>query len=242
METPSLLGKGVYSLAEASRITGIDVRRLRRWVVGYEANGKPYPAVLCMPALRTDDCEILTFLQLMETLCVQAFFDEGVHLPVIRAIGARASQVYGTPYPFALHARLFLTDGRTIWSLPPDAIREIAEEKVSVSAIYTDLKNGQTAMGYFLARYLRKIKYNTYEMAAEYWPLGFDRRIVIDPECAFGQPVIAGSRIPTAVLYNLKKAGDSISVIAHWYGIDEQAVKDAIEFEENPIQALPEAA
>ena len=241
MDIPSLLGKGVYSIGEVSRITGIDQRRIRRWVMGYETNGKTYPSVLHTPALSIDGYEILTFLQLMETLCVQAFFDQGVHLPVIRAIGANASQIYGTPYPFALHASMFLTDGKTIWSLSRDAIREIAEEKVSESAVYTDLKNGQTAMGYFLARYLRKIKY-TNDIAMQYWPLGVDRRVVLDPECAFGHPTIAESRIPTSVLYNLKIAGESVASIAHWYEIDEQAVKDAIEFEENPIQSLPIAA
>jgi len=241
MNTPSLLGKGVYSIAEVARITGIDSRRIRRWVIGYEANGRTYPPVLHTPALTIDGSEIITFLQLMETLCVQSFFKEGVHLPVIRAIGANASQIYGTPYPFALHASMFLTDGKTIWTLSSAAIREIQDENISESVLYTDLRNGQTAMGYFLARYLRKIKY-THDIASQYWPLGEDRRVVLDPERAFGHPTIADSRIPTSVLFNLKRAGEPISAIARWYRIDEQSVRDAIEFEENPVQVVPEAA
>ena len=57
------------------------------------------------------------------------------------------------------------------------------------------------------------------------------RSVVIDPRVSFGRPVIAGTGIPTAVLAEQFKAGDTVPVLAKEYGADEEAVWDAIRCE-----------
>src|SRR5579884_2836734 len=104
MDARELLGKGVYSISEVARISKIDPRRIRRWVIGYDANGKTFPPVMYSPVLKMDDTEILTFLQLIEVLYIKEFYEVGIHLPVIRKIGKNAAKEYKTNYPFAYNA------------------------------------------------------------------------------------------------------------------------------------------
>jgi len=54
------------------------------------------------------------------------------------------------------------------------------------------------------------------------------RTVVIDPRVSFGRPVVAGTGIPTAVLAEQFKAGDSVPVLAKDYGASEEAVWDAM--------------
>ena len=54
---------------------------------------------------------------------------------------------------------------------------------------------------------------------------------MIDPRVSFGRPVIAGTGIPTAVLAEQFKAGDTVPVLAKESGADEEAVWDAIRCE-----------
>jgi uncharacterized protein (DUF433 family) len=54
---------------------------------------------------------------------------------------------------------------------------------------------------------------------------------VIDPKVSFGRPVVAGTGIPTAVLAERFKAGDTISELADDYGANADAIEDAIRCE-----------
>ena len=67
--------------------------------------------------------------------------------------------------------------------------------------------------------------------ASRWWPLGKDMPIVVDPARSFGEPIIAGSRVPTRVLYAAHRAGESESAVADWYGVSVAEVIAAIRFE-----------
>jgi uncharacterized protein (DUF433 family) len=55
--------------------------------------------------------------------------------------------------------------------------------------------------------------------------------IVIDPSIAFGRPVLAGTGIPTAIIAERYKAGESIEELAQDYDLLPQAVQEAIRCE-----------
>jgi uncharacterized protein (DUF433 family) len=55
--------------------------------------------------------------------------------------------------------------------------------------------------------------------------------VVIDPRVSFGRPVVAGTGIPTAVLAEQFKAGDSVQLLAKEYRAEEEAIWDAIRCE-----------
>jgi uncharacterized protein (DUF433 family) len=57
------------------------------------------------------------------------------------------------------------------------------------------------------------------------------RLVAIDPTIAFGRPVIAGTSIPTAVLHERWKAGDSITDLAEDYDRPLAEIEEALRYE-----------
>lgn len=55
--------------------------------------------------------------------------------------------------------------------------------------------------------------------------------IVVDPEVSFGRPVIAGTGIPTDVIADRRRGGDSIRKIAEDYDLAEEKIAAALTFE-----------
>ena len=88
----------------------------------------------------------------------------------------------------------------------------------------------------------RRIERDEEGLAVRLYPftrrLGEDtpRLIAIDPRVAFGRPVIAGTRIPTAEVAERFKAGDSIDDLLREYDASPAQVHEAIRCE------LPNAA
>jgi uncharacterized protein (DUF433 family) len=57
------------------------------------------------------------------------------------------------------------------------------------------------------------------------------KSVVVDARVAFGKPVITGTGIPTAAVYQLFKAGDDIKDIADEYGRTPEDVEAAVRYE-----------
>ena len=55
--------------------------------------------------------------------------------------------------------------------------------------------------------------------------------VLLDPRIQFGDPCIAGTRIPTNTISGLVKAGDPPSLVASMYQITRQQLDDALEWE-----------
>lgn len=55
--------------------------------------------------------------------------------------------------------------------------------------------------------------------------------IVIDPRIQFGRPVIAGTGIPTSVIRDRWKAGDSVSALAEDYDRKIEEIEEALRYE-----------
>jgi uncharacterized protein (DUF433 family) len=57
------------------------------------------------------------------------------------------------------------------------------------------------------------------------------KTVAVDPTIAFGKPVITGTGIPTAAVYQLFTAGDEIRAIAEEYDRDPREIEAAIRYE-----------
>jgi len=57
------------------------------------------------------------------------------------------------------------------------------------------------------------------------------RLVAIDPAVSFGRPIIAGTSIPTAVLHERWKAGDSITDLAEDYDRPVEEIEEALRYE-----------
>jgi len=68
-------------------------------------------------------------------------------------------------------------------------------------------------------------------------PVAEGRAVRIDPETAFGRPVVEGTRIPTAVLYGRYRRGQRAATLAKEYVLTVDVVKAALEWEKAQAQA-----
>lgn len=106
---------------------------------------------------------------------------------------------------------------------------------------YGDLVNisqsGQLAMRKIVEAYLRRVEWGAAGVVARLYPFIHKRTpaepkvIVIDPRISFGRPVLAGSGIPTAVIAERYKAGESIDQLADDYGRERLDIEEAIRCE-----------
>ncbi|NOT20306.1 MAG: DUF433 domain-containing protein [Sideroxydans sp.] len=58
------------------------------------------------------------------------------------------------------------------------------------------------------------------------------KSIVIDPRLSFGRPVLAHAAIPTEVIVDRFRGGDSLEEMAKDYGVDEKEIEEALRFEQ----------
>jgi uncharacterized protein (DUF433 family) len=227
----SLLGLGVYSVPEAARLTGVSSRRIRRWVQGYsyvEGGTAHTSAPLWRRQIASEDSLILSFRDLLEVRFVDAFRRHGVSWKAIRVAAECAAEIVQDAYPFS--TRRFKTDGRSIFA---EILQETGDESL------LDLVKSQ----YEFKSIVEPFLFDGLEFSAlgiepvRWWPLGMGRRVVIDPERSFGQPIVDPESVPTRVLALAFKAEKSIQSVARWYEVDPRSVEDAMEFEAQHAKA-----
>jgi uncharacterized protein (DUF433 family) len=56
--------------------------------------------------------------------------------------------------------------------------------------------------------------------------------VVVDPQRAFGTPIINGSGIPTYIIGERHAAGEAIEELADDYGLTLRQIADALAFEQ----------
>ncbi len=220
-----LVGVGLYSVSEASRLTEIPTQRISRWLRGYAYvhNDEVHrqPALWSLQAKVSEGFVALTFSDLMEIRFVDAFRHLGVSLPIIRKTLVKAREVFHLDFPFS--SRRFSTDGKIIFA-------EIAKEENE--PVLLDILNDQYESRRLVSQSLyATLDFDESSQAARWWPLGKQRPIVVDPARSFGQPIEASSGIPTVTLADAAKAEGSISAAAAWYGVRQAAVRASVAFE-----------
>lgn len=218
-----LLGKGIYTVPEASRLSRVSERRIRYWL-----KRRPTGKFTEGPARRVWQGELqpindklaLGFLDLQEVRFVDAFRKTGVSWHLLRAAHDIARKRYATEHPFC--TRNFVTDGGQI-------IEEIATDPSE--ADYEEVVRGQRVFPQVIRPFLRELEFSPEDQLVRWWPLGRDREVVLDPRRQFGQPITSKAGVATEILLAASKAGQPIEEIADWYELDVNSVRDAIEFE-----------
>jgi uncharacterized protein (DUF433 family)/DNA-binding transcriptional MerR regulator len=215
----NFLAQGVFSIPEASILTGVPAAKLRRWFGGDEA---------VFEAAKWDDTVNLSFAELVSALFIRSFRDHGVSMQTIRASAAIAAKQFQHDRPFALAN--FTTDGRSILRWMDEQPRDHAGDRRLV-----DVKTGQTKIVPAIRQFLKDIEFGESgggNTATRWWPLGRGTHVMIDPKIAMGRPITAKSYTPTRPLYLAHSAGDSVKTIAAWFGVAPVEVRAAVRFEE----------
>ncbi len=227
--TETLFGVGFYTVPNAARFLQMNTQTIRRWVKGYsykQNEGKKSVKPLIKTSVPVlDDKFVISFLELIELYVVKRFLDNGIPLKKIRLAAQRASEILKVKNPFAY--RMFKLRGKSIF----------LEQKIPAGDdILLELCKNNYAMQEIMRLYLHEIDFNELDSpnkAVRWFPMGKKCPIVIDPQIAFGKPVVLDTRIPAETLYRDYLAEKSIERVADWYEIEADKVKAAIQFMES---------
>lgn len=215
-----------YVLAEAAHYLGIPRSTLRAWCVG-QMNRLPGGASsffkpLIVPAQRTP--LVLSFSNLVEAHVLTAIRKQH-EIPMPRVRAALDFLIRRLHLRRPLIEQEFETNGVDLF------VRHLGST-INIS------RHGQVEMAHLLKGYLQRIERDrsgipiklylvTRSQPVQQQP----RSVVVDPRVSFGRPVIASTGIPTAVLAERYKAGDTIGALAADYGASEEQVEEAIRCE-----------
>ena len=240
----SLFGVGIYTIPEASRISGISESRVRRWILGYNFRRgdviRSSPPVVKSKPSTTEDRIALTFRDLIEVLCIHGFLRAGVRWPILRDAHNRATDLLRVEHPFA--TQTFLTDGHSVLM------------KIGRRALLDVVRN-QLAFAQIMRPFLKTdgIDFRS-GFAEKWWPLGRPKLVVLDSARSFGQPIVATEGVATATLYGgylaetHKKVSDGklvqpeapkiaeldeevVKSVSDWLQVERRSVRAAVKYE-----------
>ena len=213
-----------YSLAEASRYLLIPPATLRSWVAGrkYPTGSGPkfFTPVIELP----DDARAgLSFVNLVEAHVLDAIRrHHQVPLNKIQQAIDYLRKQFSSKHPLA--EQRFETDGL-------DLFVDKFGQLINVT------QSGQIALRELLKAHLHRVEHDATGAAIRLYPFTRKRDVrepkvvVIDPQISYGRPVLVGTGIPTAVVAERYKAGESIDELAEDYGRQRKEIEEAIRCE-----------
>jgi uncharacterized protein (DUF433 family) len=80
------------------------------------------------------------------------------------------------------------------------------------------------------------LEYSEFDDLVRWWPLGKERRVLVDPRRSFGHPIVQEG-VPTAILARSYRAEGSAAAVARWFEVTEESVADALDFERSRAAA-----
>ena len=200
-----------YSPAESARLLrNVSPGTVRRWL-GSVGTG---PGVLARPR-NTNWASFLDLVELYIALELQK--QSGISTVALRERLNEASVRTRMEHPLA--RRSFLLEGRKLWLPTDEGVVDLGE-------------HWQLGLEVVVRSVARNIDFDANELAERWWPQGREAGVVIDPRVAFGDPIVAETRINTDVLYDLWEAEDhDLDLVAEAYALQAKQVQGAIEFE-----------
>ena len=98
-------------------------------------------------------------------------------------------------------------------------------------------QSGQIALRELLKAHLHRVEHDAAGTAVRLYPFTRKRDlrepkvVIIDPHISYGRPILVGTGIPTAVVAERYKAGESIDELAEDYGRSRNEIEEAIRCE-----------
>lgn len=217
-----------YGITEAAHYLRIPRTTIRDWVSGRSYPGKAGKR-FARPVVRLADAhtKLLSFMNLVEIHVLDAIRRKHeIPLEKVRAAVRYLSEKFPSDHPLA--DQEFETDGLSLFI-------EKFSQLINIS------QAGQLAMRDVLQAHLQRIERDVAGIPVKLYPFTRKREraepkeepraIVIDPRVSFGRPVLAGTGIPTAVIAERYKAGESVDELADDYGRPRLEIEEAIRCE-----------
>lgn len=216
----------VYQPSEAARLIRIPAGQIKRWIDGYtnstETTRKEHPPLWERRYSDSDEC-YLGFLDLIEIRFVNAFVKAGLTVQTVRVLLNKARDVINSDYP--LSSQKFKTDGKTIF------LELLEKDKTKT----IDIRDGQHSFHSFVKPSFKDLDFES-EVVSKWYVQGRDKKVSIDPNIAFGQPVVDTTGITTARIKEALEAEKDIKTVARIFEISTTQVRHAVEFERRIAQ------
>ena len=206
-------------IAEAAHYLTLPTSTVRAWAVG-QNHPAGWMAPIIAVALRTPPT--LSFWNLVEVYVLATIRrHHQVSLQKVRRALRYVERELDKKRP--LIQQEFLTDGVSLF--------------VDQYARLVDVSNeGQVALRQVLEASLQRIDRDPGGLAERLYPWLKDpaaepRHVVIDPRRAFGRPMLHGTGVPTGILAERFRGGDSIRTLASDYNLRPVQVETALRWE-----------
>jgi uncharacterized protein (DUF433 family) len=158
-----------------------------------------------------------------------------VELPQIRRAVNYLREHFRSPHPLVHHE--MLTDGKHLFV-----------EAAGLKDVIDASRHGQLAMRDLIGLHLQRVEWDKDGFIARLYPFTRSRRspaeeasqprvVTMDPRVEFGRPILKVSAVPTAVIADRYKAGESIADLAEDYGEDPLNIEEAVRCELQPAKA-----
>jgi uncharacterized protein (DUF433 family) len=213
-----------YTIPDAARYLRIPAGTVRSWTVGRSypvTEGKRFFEPLITVLQQTP--RLLSFTNLIEIHVLRAIRKHHkIQLDKVRTALDFLEEQLSVTHPLA-HEE-FRTDGISLF---------IERYGTLINAS----SQGQTQLKAVLTQHLERIEPDDSGLAIKLYPFTRSdeahnpRIVVIDPRIAFGRLVIDGTGIPTSIIAERYKAGDSLQDLAEDYDCDLSQIEEAIRCE-----------
>ena len=229
-----------YGIAEAAHFLYMPPSTLRYWVRDQKhprhPNRTTSKPIIILP---DEEYPLLSFVNLVEAHVLDAFRRaHRLPLQTMRKALDFLEAHLKSKYPLA--EEQFETDGIDLFIHRFDQLINLSRE-------------GQSTIKGFVTSYLRRIEWDPSGLPIRLYPFTRKRKpdeqmrgrlegelepklIMIDPSISFGRPVLTGTRIPTAIIAERWKAGESIDELAKDYQRGQDEIEEAIRCE-HPAKA-----
>jgi uncharacterized protein (DUF433 family) len=207
---------------QLDRVLGLKPGTSKRWIDGYERGRKHYD-----PVIRTESTgnEIATWGESVETRLLAEYRNAGVSLIHMRPAIVRLREVFATLYPLA-HSRPYLdVEGRElVLNMQTDVGLDRPLRLVEVA------RSGQIVLTEHARAFRDSVQFTKRTGEVElFYPQHGNAEVVVNPLRQFGEPVVRS--VPTDVIAEQVRAGDSIESIAEIFELSTRQVEAAVRYE-----------
>jgi len=213
----------MYGFAIVDDVLALRSGTAARWINGYDRGGRHSEPVI---RPETTGSEIATWGEIVESRLLAEYRSAGVPIINLRPVVNRLRRMLETPYPLA-SARLWLT---------PEGKDIVAEAQAGLPGGLWLVRTGEDLLPLDWTppakRFQSQVHWDSEgALAPSYMYPARSRLIVVDPDRGFGEPVLKGRGVPTRVIAELRRAGDSVEMIAELYELTTAQVRAAVAFE-----------
>ena len=220
--TDNLLGKGMYTPAEAALYARIAPAKLRRWIFGTSSNRAAIIHEASSSAEKT-----VTFLDLIQSLAIRSIrASRKVSLDKIRQVIERAKEQFGIDYPFARRHMTYLFGDEIHLEIDNVGLVQMTGQNVR-----------QLAMRRIVEVYLEDLSFDASTgLASQYSPMAapeIKAKVVLDPRRRFGEPIVDTCGYTAQTLWESFQSEGGYDPAAKALGVTPEEIKLACRYWES---------